>query len=92
MKGDIDMTTITFDTLQFVKTLKSGDFTEKQAEALSFAFKKAQESNLDELATKGDIKEIELKIAESKVEIIKWVVGLMLAQTGLIIAVIKLVP
>lgn len=36
------MTTITFDTLKFVRKLKEAGFEEKQAEAVSDAFKEAQ--------------------------------------------------
>ena len=53
------MTTITFDTLKFVKTLKSAGFEEKQAEALAEAQTEVFEKNLDELATKRDLKELE---------------------------------
>jgi hypothetical protein len=34
--------------------------------------------------------ELEAKIAQSKAEIIKWVAGLLLAQTGVIAALVKL--
>ncbi|MBF0177219.1 MAG: hypothetical protein HQL63_10300 [Magnetococcales bacterium] len=70
-----------------------------QAKTLSSIFK----TNLDELATRRDLKELELatrrdskeleaKIAESKAETIKWMVGLLFAQTGLIITILKLFP
>ncbi len=74
------MSVITFDTLKFVKTLKSSGMSEEQAEAIANAVKDAQET---QLVTKVDL--IELKM-----ELIKWVVALMLAQTGLIIAAFKL--
>jgi len=74
------MSAITFDTLKFVKTLKSSGMSEEQAEAIANAVKDAQET---QLVTKLDL--IELKM-----ELIKWVVALMLAQTGLIIAAFKL--
>ncbi len=74
------MSAITFDTLKFVKTLKSSGMSEEQAEAIANAVKDAQET---QLVTKVDL--IELKM-----ELIKWVVALMLAQTGLIIAAFKL--
>jgi len=54
--------------------------SEEQAEAIANAVKDAQET---QLVTKVDL--IELKM-----ELIKWVVALMLAQTGLIIAAFKL--
>lgn len=84
------MATMTFDTLRFVDTLKNADFTEKQAKALAEAFKGAWDPSFDMLATKGDIADVRREISEAKVEIIRWVVSLLLAQTGLIIAAIKL--
>ncbi|HIJ84499.1 MAG: DUF1640 protein [Magnetococcales bacterium] len=45
-----------------------------------------------ELTTKRDIKELEAKIAEAKAETIKWMIGLLLAQTGVIITIFKLFP
>ncbi len=82
------MTTLTFDTLKFVETLKNAEFTDAQAKALSLAFKEAQEARLEELATKRDLKELELKIAETETRLIKWMVG----SAGLVVALVKLVP
>nr|VFK19358.1 MAG: Protein of unknown function (DUF1640) [Candidatus Kentron sp. LPFa]VFK68037.1 MAG: Protein of unknown function (DUF1640) [Candidatus Kentron sp. UNK]VFK71911.1 MAG: Protein of unknown function (DUF1640) [Candidatus Kentron sp. UNK] len=54
------MTSITFDTLKFVRTLQTANFSEEQAEALSAAIKDVQqESNL---ATKADLRELENRI------------------------------
>ena len=50
------MTTITFDTLKFVRTLKAAGVPELQAEAFSEAFKDAQGEA--ELATKRDIEDL----------------------------------
>ena len=55
---------VLFDTHAFIKELKESGFEEKQAEALSGAIRKVQEAHLEELATKRDIKELELKIKE----------------------------
>jgi hypothetical protein len=74
------MSAITFDTLKFVKTLKSSGLSEEQAEAIANAVKDAQET---QLVTKLDLVEL-------KMELIKWVIALLLAQAGLIIAALKL--
>ncbi len=50
------MTTITFDTLKFVRTLKAAGVPESQAEAFSEAFKEAQGEA--ELATQHDINDV----------------------------------
>ncbi|MDO9422824.1 MAG: DUF1640 domain-containing protein [Methylobacter sp.] len=98
------MTTITFDTHDFVKKLKGVGFSEEQAEVLT-DLQKATASNtleqarhdyeLDDLATKRDLKELELKIelvkselkreiAETKADLIRWVVGVGLLQITII--------
>jgi len=51
------MATITFDTHKFVRRLQEAGFEEKQAEAISEAFKEA--SGEAELATKRDIERLE---------------------------------
>lgn len=60
------MTTIAFDTHAHVKKLMSAGFTEEQAEVQAVALKEVQEAKLENLATKGDIKNLELDIAETK--------------------------
>ncbi|MBF0414625.1 MAG: DUF1640 domain-containing protein [Magnetococcales bacterium] len=77
------MTTITFDTHKYIKTLKAAWFEERQAEALADAqtgfVQQVEETRLKELVTKGDLRQLELKledkIAESKAETIKWMFG-----------------
>ena len=55
---------ITFDTHELIKKLKESGFNEEQAEGLSTALKEVQESQLEELATKHDIKELRHEIRE----------------------------
>ncbi|MBF0136053.1 MAG: CCDC90 family protein [Magnetococcus sp. DMHC-1] len=57
------MTTITFDTLKFVRRLKDSGIPENQAEAISEAFKDAQAAQIEELASKRDLKELEGQLA-----------------------------
>lgn len=63
------MTTLTFDTHEFVKELKEAGFSEQQAEAITKLQKTAinttreqarHDYQLDDLATKRDLKELEL--------------------------------
>ena len=86
------MSTITFDTLKFVRTLKAAGVPENQAEAFSEAFKDAQSDA--ELATKYDLKELELrleaKINEVKYDMVKWIAAMLLVQAGLVAALVKL--
>lgn len=76
---------IVFDSLKFFDTLKSADVPEKQAraqaEAMRTAFAAWDESRMKELATKADLREAEIRI-------LKWVIGAIITQTALIVAVI----
>jgi hypothetical protein len=93
------MTALTFDTHDFVKKLKGVGFSEEQAEVLTDLQKTTSQNTLDQarhdyelddLATKRDLKELqltlELKIAESKADLIRWVVGVGLLQITIIAA------
>ena len=80
------MSTITFDTLKFVKRLKAAGFEEDQAEALSEAFKESQATTIADLATKSDLKELGLKF-DGELKLLKWMLGFVLA--GIAALVIK---
>ena len=71
---------IAFDTHRFVKNLTASGFTEKQAEAL--ANEQVQLLNAN-LATKADLMAV-------KSELLKWMVMAMIAQGGLIVALVKI--
>jgi len=72
------MTAIIFDTLKFVKKLKTAGMPEKQANALSEAL---QDTHLEaNLATKNDIKELELKV-HTELLLLKWMLSFLLAGT-----------
>ncbi|MDD2724604.1 MAG: DUF1640 domain-containing protein [Methylovulum sp.] len=86
------MATITFDTYKFISTLIEAGFDAKQAEAVSRAFKEA--SGEADLSTKQDLRELELrleaKINDIKFDLVKWIAGMLLAQAGLVAALVKL--
>ena len=54
------MSSVTFDTLQFVQTLTESGFDQKQAEGVAKALRNVQ--NETEYVTKSDIKELELTL------------------------------
>ncbi len=92
------MSTLVFDTHAFIKRLRGAGFTEEQAEIFADEHRKLIE---DRLATKQDLKEVEMRIKESetkletrmaelKAELIKWMIGLLFAQAAFIVAMIKL--
>lgn len=106
------MTTLTFDTHDFVKKLKIVGFSEEQAEVLTDLQKTTvlntleqarHEYDLDDLATKRDMKDMEVglrrdmkemelklqkEIAETKADLIRWVVGVGLLQITIIAGLI----
>ena len=88
------MTTLTFDTHAYVKRLKEAGFTEVQAEAQATALADALKGSAADLATKADLKELELRLdarlEAMKADLLKWVIGLFIAQVGLFAALVKL--
>ncbi|MBF0428288.1 MAG: DUF1640 domain-containing protein [Magnetococcales bacterium] len=55
-------TVVAFDTLKFVRRLRDAGVEEKQAEAFSEAFREVQDSQLKDLVTKGDLRELKLEL------------------------------
>jgi hypothetical protein len=81
--------TITFDTLAFVKTLEASDIKPKQAEAITEAIRHVFEENLSATVfTKEDGK---LLRSELKSEIVMWMVGLLFAQTTIMVSIMKFI-
>jgi hypothetical protein len=95
------MATSTFDTHEFFNELKGAGFSEQQAEVITKLQKTTiaatleqarHDYQLDDLATKRDLKELELrlevKLAENKADLIRWVVGVGVLQTALVTALL----
>jgi len=80
------VSTVPFDTHAFYVELVESGLAEKTANALTKAVTKIELAKLDDLATKHDIKELELKISETKADLIRWVVGVGLLQITIIAA------
>ena len=74
------MATIALDTYKAVTLLQERGFTKQQAEAL---IQVAQEADMSSLATKNDIRDLELRF-------FKFMFGAMTAQTALIVGLIQL--
>jgi len=87
------MSVTALDTHEVVKTLRAAGFSEEQAEDVTRVVRDSQNIDLSGLATKADLAEavakMDAKLAETKVDIIKWVVGFGIAQTGFILAVVR---
>lgn len=87
---------VPFDTLALASALRDeAGLDQKQAEEFARVLSRAL---VGDLATKADLATeeqklegtIETTVAEAKTEIIKWLFGTIVAQTGLIIAAVKL--
>ena len=82
---------ISFDTHAYVKKLKTAGFTEEQAEVQAEVLAGIID---DQLATKEDLKELELSLrqemAKLKAEIIKWVAAMLVAQAAVVATLVKL--
>ena len=82
------MSTVTFDTLKFVKTLEASGINAEQAEAIAVAYRDA--SNDQEVVTKKDLKlELQTELAPIKMElqIHKYMLGTVLG--GILALVLK---
>ncbi|MBF0444402.1 MAG: DUF1640 domain-containing protein [Magnetococcales bacterium] len=79
------MSSITFDTLAFAEELKAAGVSEEQAKAQSRALHKVLEAK--DLATKQDLKELELEFkaefseVRGELKLIKWMLVLVIAVT-----------
>ncbi|MDD3581072.1 MAG: DUF1640 domain-containing protein [Desulfobacca sp.] len=85
------------DTLKAFEDLKAADLSDMQAKAILTVVKEAYETGLEKLATKSDLKDLEIKISnlEAKIEqvkfdLLKWFIPLLLGQAALILALLKL--
>ena len=80
-----------FDTHRIIKALQKQGIKELAAQAIVDAIVEGKEMDLRHLATKSDIAKVREEILASKIDTIKWMVGLLVAQTGLIIGLLKYV-
>ena len=79
------MTTITFDTLAYSKTLQDAGMPREQADALANAQKKAIDEMVTarELAARADIQDVRLEIEKVRSELLKWQLGIGLALAAI---------
>lgn len=63
------MTAITFDTLKFANRLKQAGVTPAHAEAEAQALAEVFETNLGDLATKGDLLAVKADVQAVKIEV-----------------------
>ncbi len=78
---------VTIDTLDIYTKLKNVNIDEKAAQVISEIFKENTqaiiEQQKEELATKRDIIDV-------KIDIIKWVAGMLVAQAAIVATLVKI--
>jgi hypothetical protein len=74
------MSTITFDTLKFVDHMVASGMPEKQAKALAQAQAEINETNLEDLVTKGDLREMDARI-NGRLNLLTWMLALIIIIT-----------
>src|SRR5262249_14381969 len=90
------MSTVTFDTLKFANRLKTAGFSAVQAEAEAEALSEVLETNLSELVTNKDLdarlekteSALRQEMSNMKFELLKWMIGLAIAQPTVVIGLI----
>ena len=74
--------------------LKTAGFDQKQSEAVIRVITEAQNTLVSNETLDSRLKETELrleaKINEVKFDMVKWIAGMLLAQAGLVAALVKL--
>jgi hypothetical protein len=83
------MSTIAFDTLKFVEKLEKAGVPREQAKAEAEALAEVLDSGVSELVTKKDML---IALGDLRADIMKWVIGLALAQVGLLIGILLRMP
>jgi hypothetical protein len=66
------------------------DKAKAAVESINREIDKRYTANAEKLATKSDITDLKISIAEAKTEIIKWSLGAMFAAVGLFATITKL--
>ncbi|MDY6216107.1 hypothetical protein [Actinobacillus porcinus] len=79
--------TLRFDKLKFVKKLQESGQDVAQAEALANAIDEALEQSQSPLATKSDLKDLEVKLTTEMYKM----AGLILAGVGILMGLMKLI-
>jgi len=74
---------VTLDTLKIYERLKSANLDELAAREIAEVIKVAE----SHLATREDVDKI---VEKAKVEIIKWVAGMLVAQAAIVAPLVKL--
>ena len=78
------MSVAIFDTHAYIKKMKAVGFTEEQAEVQA---ETVADLINERLVTKADL---DLRIAELKTELVKWMLGIAAGQAAVLVTLLKL--
>ena len=73
------------------RSLTAADLTPEQADAITDAIRQAAEHDGTGLATKADLTELRVELAGLEARLIKWMIGIVFAGAGLVIAGLRLI-
>jgi hypothetical protein len=76
---------VSIDTLKIFERLKSADLSEKASREITEVLKDVSETNH---VTKYDL---ELALEKLKIDLVKWVAGLLIAQVAVVVAMVAIV-
>jgi len=80
-----------FDTHAIARSLTDADLTPEQADAITDAIRQAAEHDMAGLATRADLAELRVELAGLEARLVKWMIGIVFAGAGLVIAVLRLI-
>ena len=91
------MTATAFDTLSYARRLREAGVAEAQAEAHAEA---VRDAIMEGVATKADLKataaglraDLKTAVADLKADMLKVAIGIVIANAGLTVALVKLLP
>lgn len=82
------MSTVTFDTLKFVKELENAGMPQQQAEAQAKALANVLSESLDTtLATKSDMQDV-----KAELKLMKWMIGFLIGGVMFILLRLYIPP
>lgn len=79
-----------FDTHAIARSLTDADLTPQLADAITAAIRQAVEHDAAGAATKADLADLRVELAGLEARLIKWMIGIVFAGAGLVIAVLRL--
>ena len=84
------MLAVAFDTLKLARKLESAGMASKQAQDTSAALSETftEWLSVGNIATREDVQRVEVKLSETKAEILKWMFAQTIVMIGALFALI----